>query len=139
MRKIISTALAAVLALGTLGAGVSTASADSNGRHWYRNGGHYDANGWSGHRRWRGDRHYRYRHHDNGAAVGAGIAGLAIGAIVGGALADHGHYYRRAVPVYRVHPGARGHVARCDAHYRSYNPRTDTFVGYDGRHHRCRL
>lgn len=30
-----------------------------------------------------------------------------------------------------------GHVAWCLRRYRSYNPRTDTFRGYDGYDHRC--
>ena len=30
-----------------------------------------------------------------------------------------------------------GHVEWCLARYRSYNPQTDTFVGYDGYRHRC--
>ena len=33
--------------------------------------------------------------------------------------------------------GGNGHVNWCLRHYRSYNPRTDMFMGYDGRHHRC--
>ena len=31
------------------------------------------------------------------------------------------------------------HVARCYRRYRSYDHRSDTFVGYDGRARRCRL
>ena len=30
------------------------------------------------------------------------------------------------------------HVAWCQGRYRSYNPRTDTYTGYDGLQHRCR-
>ena len=33
--------------------------------------------------------------------------------------------------------GGNRHVNWCLRHYRSYNPRTDMFMGYDGRHHRC--
>ena len=29
------------------------------------------------------------------------------------------------------------HVAWCQGRYRSYNPRTDTYTGYDGLQHRC--
>lgn len=32
----------------------------------------------------------------------------------------------------------RGHVNWCLRRYRSYNPRTDLYKGYDGRYHRCR-
>ncbi|WP_416356936.1 BA14K family protein [Aureimonas phyllosphaerae] len=31
------------------------------------------------------------------------------------------------------------HVDRCLARYRSYDPRTDTYVGYDGYERRCNL
>jgi len=31
------------------------------------------------------------------------------------------------------------HVERCDARYRSYDHRTDTFVGYDCDEHYCQL
>lgn len=147
MKKIISVVLAGVLALGTLGAGTVTASADPHwrghhgGKHW---SGHHRGRHWDrGRRHWnRGHRgrHYNRRHHDNGAAIGAGIAGLAIGAIVGGALAND-RYYERPVPIYRVRPGGSyaRHVARCEARYRSYDARTDTFLGYDGHRHRCNL
>jgi hypothetical protein len=30
-------------------------------------------------------------------------------------------------------------VDRCLARYRSYDPRTDTYVGYDGYERRCNL
>lgn len=31
------------------------------------------------------------------------------------------------------------HVDRCEARYKSYDPETDMFLGYDGDYHRCRL
>jgi hypothetical protein len=31
------------------------------------------------------------------------------------------------------------HIARCEARFRSYNRHTDMYMGYDGRHHYCRL
>jgi hypothetical protein len=36
-------------------------------------------------------------------------------------------------------PRLRGHVARCEARYRSYVARIDSFKGLDGEWHRCRL
>jgi hypothetical protein len=33
---------------------------------------------------------------------------------------------------------SNNHVRWCLNRYRSYNPRTDMFLGYDGRYHRCR-
>jgi hypothetical protein len=37
-------------------------------------------------------------------------------------------------------PEARGsaHISWCLNRYRSYNPATDMFFGFDGRYHRCR-
>lgn len=40
-------------------------------------------------------------------------------------------------PAPRYRP-RRAHVRWCHNRYRSYNPRTDLFFGYDGRYHRCR-
>ncbi len=42
-------------------------------------------------------------------------------------------YYYDAEPVY----SGGDHVQWCLNRYRSYNPRTDTFRGYDGLDHRC--
>jgi hypothetical protein len=35
--------------------------------------------------------------------------------------------------------GNLGHISRCEAHCRSYDRRTDMYLGYDGDYHRCRL
>ncbi|WP_374591130.1 BA14K family protein [Ciceribacter sp. RN22] len=52
-------------------------------------------------------------------------------------------WYRPAPPVYRRLPPPvyylpSAHVRWCMNRYRSYNPRTDTYFGFDGRFHRCR-
>ena len=54
-----------------------------------------------------------------------------------GAAAIGSHYYD---PYYDVAPshGGNAHVRWCLNRYRSYNPATDTFRGYDGLNHRCR-
>lgn len=49
---------------------------------------------------------------------------------------DYPYYGYRYYPRYRVNDDA-AHVEWCLNRYRSYNPRTDTFLGYDGRRHRC--
>lgn len=41
-------------------------------------------------------------------------------------------------PYYDAAPRHSAHVEWCLRRYRSYNPRTDTFRGYDGLDHRCR-
>lgn len=55
----------------------------------------------------------------------------------------HRRHYRRG-PVIRVFPppvvrsGISRHVRWCANRYRSYNARTNTYMGFDGRPHRCR-
>jgi len=56
----------------------------------------------------------------------------------------HRHYYRGywyAFPWWLYSVPRRyynRHVEWCLGRYRSYNPNTDMFLGYDGRYHRCR-
>lgn len=83
----------------------------------YRGGRHY------GGRAYYGGRYYRDDDYDGGAALAAGIVGLAAGAMIAGAASG----------------GGGGHVDRCLRRYRSYDPDSDTYRGYDGRLHRCRL
>ena len=74
---------------------------------------------------------------DNGAAVAAGvIGGLALGAVIAGAAAA-------PPPVAITHPGlcaaagpATGY-AYCASKYRSFDPATGTYLGYDGLCHPC--
>ncbi|MGP2493406.1 BA14K family protein [Mesorhizobium sp. PUT5] len=112
-----------------------------------------------------GDWRWRH-HHSNGDAVAAGIAGLAAGALIGGALAsqppppppyydgpvgyDYDYYDRPAYVVRRapvrvvrqyyaggLEPWTRDWYDYCSNRYRSFNARTGTFVGYDGQEHFC--
>ena len=134
----------AMLATGVV-ATATPAAADGYYRDYGRHGGY------------RGDyrRHGGYRHGGHGDAVAAGVIGLGVGALLGGAIASDGRrydtyegpvgydrparyaprYYRPA-PVYR---GGYNHVDACYARYRSYDARSDTFVGYDGNAYRCNL
>ena len=64
---------------------------------------------------------------------------------------DRGFYYdeyNEPVRVRRHHRGYRDtrrisrwqrHVNRCYDRYKTYDERSDTFIGYDGREHQCRL
>ena len=70
--------------------------------------------------------------------VGLGI-GLATGAIIGGALASPYYYdpYSYAPPT-RVYDGAPDNsIAYCMQRFRSYDPASRTYVGYDGLRHPC--
>lgn len=91
-----------------------------------------------------------YRHGGNfGAGVAAGVAGAAIG----GALASQAYYggpgYYDAGPGYYDDqyydggavvaevPAGGGDVAYCMQTYRSYDPQSGTYLGYDGLRHPC--
>lgn len=79
--------------------------------------------GW--HARW-GQPYWRnngwYYRNNNGAWVAAGIAGLALGAAAGAAAAN---------------AAGNDAVSYCSQRFRSYNPATGTYTGYDGRQHPC--
>jgi hypothetical protein len=92
-------------------------------------------------------------HHHGGGGFGAGIAGFAAGALIGGAIAG-GPYYRGYGPDYGydyapeygygyapgpvvVERSGGGGVAYCEQRYRSYDPSSGTFLGYDGMRHPC--
>ena len=152
MKRILSLALAATMAFGAVAASTSSASAGWRGPYggwhggpppgawggrpgwgygprpgwgygprpgWgggYYGPGYYGGNGWYG----------------PGAAAAGAIIGLGVGAAIAGA-ANGG--YQVAPPYGQV--GWREHVAWCEGRYRSYNPSTDTFTGYDGNTYRC--
>jgi hypothetical protein len=106
--------------------------------HGYYGGRHYNR-GYYGHRR-----------HNNGAAVAAGVAGLAFGVLAGQAMAQPRYYepapryyapaprYYAPAPVYSYSGGGGDWLAYCSARFRSFDPRSGTYLGYDGRRHYCR-
>jgi hypothetical protein len=85
----------------------------------------------------------RYRHHGyGGAAVGLGIAGALIGGAIIGATQPYGYYgYPSGYygPVYGAPPPYIGGdaVGYCMHRFRSYDPYSGTYVGYDGLRHPC--
>lgn len=74
---------------------------------------------------------------DAGAAIGAGIAGFAAGTFLGGALASEPRYYGPDYYAYEPRRQYGPSVRWCMDHYRSYDLRTRTYLGYDGRRHPC--
>ena len=78
---------------------------------------------------YRGGYGYR-RGYGNGALVGAGIAGLATGALIGGALASQ----PGPGPGVAVNPEW---IAYCQSKYRSFDPGSGTFLANDGQRYRC--
>jgi len=75
---------------------------------------------------------YYYRR-DNGAAVAAGVAGLAAGALIAGAIAS------QAQPAAPQPPGVVDPqvAAYCARKYRSYDPGTGTFLASNGMRYVC--
>ena len=95
---------------------------DWRGHNGYRNNRYYGGYGGRG---------YYYRDNNNyGAAAAAGIIGLAAGAMIANS-ANQPRYYNGG--------GGYGgdYVSYCSNRYRSFNPRTGMFTGYDGYQHRC--
>ena len=86
-------------------------------------------------KRWHGDRYrYRhggYRHYRNGwyyASPWWIAAPLVAGAVIAPRVDDNGYY---------GNDYGGGHVQYCLDRYRSYDPRTNTFLGYDGYRREC--
>jgi hypothetical protein len=72
-----------------------------------------------------------------GCAVGAGIVA---GAIIGGAIANSRPRYYEPPPYYgrAYYPPPPGDaVAYCMERFKSYDPRSGTYLGYDGYRHPC--
>jgi len=124
MKKLISTALAVIIA-STSTVGLTGAA---EARHRDRYYGHNNYYHYDGYR-------YRRHHHSNGDAVAAGILGFALGAIVAGTAQRN--YVRR--DYYQARDPAWDHIRRCENRYRSYDRYSDTFIGRDGRRYYCTL
>lgn len=104
------------------------------------NQGQYVANQCQTHPNWQGCSDWRKNHgqwgqaqykqwyrwnHNNLGGFAAGLFGFALGAAITSGM--------NQTPAYSTH------VDRCEARYRSYNPRTDQYLGTDGRYHLCTL
>jgi hypothetical protein len=121
--KLLSGAAGVALIAATVLATANPAAAAPWHRGW---GGGWHGGGWGG-------------------AVAAGVIGGALAAATSPLWAPgYYDYYpgytygpAYAVPPAVVAPGSGGSVAWCEAHYRSYNPATGTFLGYDGMQHPC--
>lgn len=100
------------------------------GHGGHHGGGH--RGGWRHHGGWHG---HRGGWHHRGGNFGAGLAGFAAGALLGGAVASEPYYYDE--PGYSYRPEYGPSVEWCIQHYRSYDVRTQTYLGYDGERHPC--
>jgi hypothetical protein len=137
MKMILGAAAVALLGASTL-ASVPASAANGNfqqqdryiGNFCDRNPNAYQCNDWrSNHRHWTNNQYrsfYRSHRHDHDFAGNsiAALFGFAAGAAVAGAINNSND---------------NAHVQACASRYRSYNPNTDTFTGYDGLQHACQL
>lgn len=150
LKTMMSAGLAAAIAIAGLAAVPMSAQADTAVRadgsydvaQYYRgNGWHNRGPGWNHgprpgyyrHPGWRGPGYYprpgyrgTYYYNNYNSALAAGVFGLAAGAIIGGAVANNNQQRY-----------ANDYVAYCSQRYRSFNPATGTYTGYDGLQHRC--
>jgi hypothetical protein len=131
MRKTLCAALAAVTFGGVL---TPVAVQAQPPGYYYYDGRWVDQRQWHDYRdrgdwrRW--DNRRRYRDRNNNDALAAGIIGFALGAAIMGSQNDANRAYARR--------DDRGHVARCSRMYRSYDPRSDTYLARDGYRYYCR-
>jgi hypothetical protein len=81
----------------------------------------------------------------SGAAAGAFVAGAIIGGLIASQVGPYPYYgpypvypYYAPYP-YRVYPAPiyDGAIAYCIRRFRSYDPYSMTYLGYDGRRHPC--
>ena len=122
MKTLSTIIVAGALAAATIAATASGASAGGYPGGPYPGGPYYP----------------HYHHHDfrgggdGGAAVAAGIFGLAAGLIASQAFQPS---YPEPQPYYAYPTNA--HIDWCSATYRSYSPETDTWRDYQGFAHQC--
>lgn len=107
---------------------------DRNWRNGNRNGGR---NMNRNRNRNRGNRGNGRRHRNNGfnGNVGAGVAAGVAAGIIGGIIAES---QRRHAPPPPADYGYDAHVEWCLDRYRSYDPRTDTYISHRHGERRCR-
>jgi hypothetical protein len=135
MRKMGKTTWKALVAAALVGLTALTIAAPAEAGRGHGRGG------WGG-------GHYYHHDHDGIGALGAGLLGFGVGAIVGSALTPQQVYVAPPPPPpppaayspasYGPPPWTPDWYSYCYSLYRSFNPRTGTFIGYDGYEHFCR-
>lgn len=143
MNKVIKTlVLTATVAATALTSTVGMAEARDRSGYWREDGYKYR-------------KPYKHRRHDGRDALVGGALGLATGMIIGGAIANsqpryvereiyvepdyypERRVYVRPVAVPTYEPWTRSWYEYCSQRYRSFNPNTGTYRGYDGLDHFC--
>jgi hypothetical protein len=113
-----------------VGGGSSFRSGSQVSRRAFSRGG----NRFAGGRNFRGDRRGGVGF---GLAAGA-LAGAALGGYYGGYYGyDDGYYGDSYGPAYAYEGGDDDGAGYCMQRYRSYDPNSGTYLGYDGLRHPC--
>jgi BA14K-like protein len=97
----------------------------------------YPSESYAQYRRYGGRYYGRSYRRGYGGAAAAGIAGLAAGALIGGAIASQ-QYAAPPPPPYAVAPaGDANWLAYCSQKYRSFDPASGTYLSHDGNRYMC--
>lgn len=103
-------------------------------RYWRRHGGnYYKYNKWGKYNNWG---YYNHRRH-YGYGYGSGLF-LGLGLLPFYSPYYQPYYYQQPYYYPSYAGGGSRHVRYCLNRYRTYSPRSNTFIGYDGYRHRCR-
>lgn len=103
---------------------------DSDCRSYH--GGHWKENDYG---------NFYNRHRSGLDATASGLFGFTFGAILGSAIANNNSNNNNNGQGTYTQSGnfSQSHVDACFARYKSYDERTDSFLGYDGNRHLCNL
>jgi hypothetical protein len=132
MNRLVSTALAGMLAVGAVAASAAAANADPYNHphpHYYP---HYQ--GYHGY----------HGYHDDGGYVAAGVLGLTAGLFASQVLAPeppppepYPYYASGYGPDASEYATDDAHIQWCESRYRSYDPETDLWRDYQDVPHQC--
>lgn len=139
IRKLLGAAVAGVVL--TAGAAMPTVAAESPSAALAKaQAQSYPGEGYSQYYRrgYYGGRGYR-RGPSGGAIAGGVIGGLALGALAGAAIAGSqpAYGYGPGAPVGNVYGADPAWVEYCASKYRSFDPRTGTYLARDGYRYPC--
>ena len=76
------------------------------------------------------DRTYGRQYRDNDSAIAAGFLGFVLGAAITGSANERAYADSRLAD--------SGWVGNCSRRFRSFDPGSGTYLGYDGYRHYCR-
>jgi hypothetical protein len=116
----------------TSSSGIQLAAANGQPRKVIKRGSNHRSNNRWSHNRWHHNGHaWNHRWHH-------GWGGPSVGFAFGPGIYAPGYGY--GAPGYGYgSPVGDDHVQYCMNRYRSYDPNSDTFMGYDGMRHRCNV